>query len=276
MPERLNKISKMNPTTGRESVVFGDVIYPPGGICGPRIQRDYQLVIIHQGGLVLRLDGEAIAVEAGQAILLTPSHREHFFFSRDAETRHSWCSVAPAAIPAEMRRAFGLIRRPAPFDSHLTALLKLWRRDEGNTPTQMLENCYHLSLGLALLSGFALSVQAGKTAKNSGDEALERMEAFISCEYSKPLKLAHLATAAGVSRQHLLKLFRERQWPTPTDYLYGKRLEKSADLLAHTGLSVGEIADRCGFANPFHFSRKFRQTYGKSPRAWRIQTWSES
>ena len=41
-------------------------------------------------------------------------------------------------------------------------------------------------------------------------------------------------------------------------------------------LSIEEIALRCGFTNAFHFSRKFRQTYGKSPRAWRAQTWSKT
>ncbi|MDD5349566.1 MAG: AraC family transcriptional regulator [Chthoniobacteraceae bacterium] len=261
----------MNPPTKRAPVVFGDVVYPPGGVCGPRTQRDYQLVAIHQGWLDLRLDGEEIAVAPGQAILLAPKHREHFLFSRTAETRHTWCSVDPACVPAPMRRAFPKAARPAPFDSRLAALLKLGLSN--GAPAGPLENNHSLALGLALLSGFVLALQRGKPAADPGGDALARMESFVSREYAKPLKLAHLAAAAGVSRQHLMKLFRERGWPTPTAYLYGKRLETAADLLAHTGLAVGEIADRCGFVNPFHFSRKFRQTYGKSPRAWRANAW---
>jgi len=35
------------------------------------------------------------------------------------------------------------------------------------------------------------------------------------------------------------------------------RLEEAARLLSQTGLGVAEVAYRTGFANPFHFSRRF-------------------
>ena len=44
----------------------------------------------------------------------------------------------------------------------------------------------------------------------------------------------------------------------------------------HTGLSIKEIAEHCGFANAFHFSRKFKLAYGQSPRLWRSQKWSSA
>lgn len=276
MPEILKNISRINVTADRGAVIFDEVVYAPGGSCGPRIQQDYQLVVIHRGSLELRLDGKKIDVPAGHAILLAPGHREHFLFSRDSATHHSWCVIRPSAVPAGMRRMFGSIGVSAPFDSHLSALLKLGKAPPANdSANQTLANGYGLGLGLALLFGFALTVQARGKVRNSGDEALMRLDDFVSREYDKPLQLADLAIAAGVSRQHLMKLFRERRRSTPTRYLYEKRLETAADQLARTGLSVGEIASRCGFANPFHFSRKFRLAYGRSPRAWRVQTWSE-
>ena len=36
---------------------------------------------------------------------------------------------------------------------------------------------------------------------------------------------------------------------------------------------VSEIADRCGFKNPFHFSRLLRQMQGASPRKLRQRAW---
>jgi AraC-like DNA-binding protein len=272
MPEPLKILSLMNLDGKRSSVVFGDVRYAPGGVCGPRTQSDYQLVAIHEGWLDLDLDGEKIAVAPGQAILLEPGHREHFHFSRAAETRHTWCTVHPECIPPFLRTAFR-VGRPGPLDSHLAALLKIGLIHAGGAADASAEEGYYLALALALLSGFSLSLERGNSGGSAGEEALARMEVFVSNEYAKPLKLAHLAAAAGVSRQHLMKLFRERGWPTPTAYLYKIRLETAADLLAHTGLPVGEIADRCGFANPFHFSRKFRKAYGQSPRAWRVRAW---
>ena len=276
MPEILKDISKVNLQTRPRDVVFGEVIYPPGGVCGPRTQQDYQLVVIHRGGLDLSLEGREIEVAPGHAILLTPNHREHFIFSRDTETHHSWCSIRSGEVPASTRRLFSSLKAPAPFSAHLATLLAQGMTTSFSPPAnENLENCYYLGLGMALLSGFALALKAGGKLHVPGDEALARLENFVSREYGKPLQLPDLAIAAGVSCQHLMKLCREGGRPTPINYLYQKRLEAAADCLSHTGLSIGEIADRCGFANPFHFSRKFRLTYGKSPRSWRAHAWKE-
>ena len=138
-------------------------------------------------------------------------------------------------------------------------------------PDPAIENTFHLSLGLALLSGYAIGVQAGIPVMNAGEQALTRAGQFILTKFGQRLSLMDLAAAAGVSRQYLLKLFRNHRGTSPIRYLYQRRLCVAARQLTHTGLSIKEIAEYCGFANEFHFSRKFKETYGKSPRAWRSQ-----
>ena len=277
MPEILKNISRVNLRMRRGAVVFGEVVYSPGGVCGPRVQHDYQLVILHHGSLDLRLDGKHIEVPAGHGILLSPGHREHFLFARDRQTHHSWCSIDAGAIPPKLRRVFRACRKPAPVDSRIEALMELGKTTffEGQ-PDPSLENTFHLSLGLALLAGMALGAQARIAAPSPGDQALARAEHFILNEFGRSLSLADLATTAGVSRQHLLKLFRTRRGNTPTHCLYERRLGAAADQLAHTGLSIKEIAEHCGFANEFHFSRKFKEAYGRSPRLWRSRKWSSA
>jgi AraC-like DNA-binding protein len=115
------------------------------------------------------------------------------------------------------------------------------------------------------------AAEAGRQQGSASDQRLERMRAAISSEYVLPLQLGDLARRAGLSPQHLLRLCRERGEPTPLEQLYRVRLENSADLLLHTGLSVKEISERCGFANAFHFSRKFRLWSGLPPRDYRAR-----
>jgi AraC-like DNA-binding protein len=274
MPEILKNISKVKLRMRRGAVVFGDVIYSPGGICGPRIQSDFQLVLMHEGELNLKLDDQRIEVPARHAILLGPGHREHFRFSKNQDTHHSWCSVDPEAIPQKLRRLLKPTGVPAPLDLRLAALMELGKTTvfEGHSDSS-LENTFHLSLGLALLAGFALGAQAAPPALSPGDEALARAEQFIATQYARPLRLADLASAARVSRQHLLKLFQQRRGTTATQCLYERRLSVAADQLIHTGLSVRQIAGDCGFANEFHFSRKFKEAYALSPRLWRTKHW---
>jgi AraC-like DNA-binding protein len=279
MVERSQIISRMSLGQSSGPIAIGDVVYAPGGSFGPRLQADFQLVVIHRGELEIRLDGRrTFHLAAGEAILLAPGHREHFRFSRTTETRHSWCAIRPGAVPKPLRREFEKASRPAPFLARMNLLLE-WAREHAAAGTRKVQEGFFLGLGLAVLCDFVLVCQE----KMSGDgavastlasaQALPRLREFIRLEMARPLALKDLARGAKVSPQYLLKLCRQRALPTPTRQLYARRLEAAADLLSHTGLAVGEVAERCGFANAFHFSRKFRQAYGRSPLRWRQKVW---
>ena len=107
----------------------------------------------------------------------------------------------------------------------------------------------------------------------AAEGALAKMEQFIWKEFASHLSLYDIARAVGVSRQHLLKLCRMHNKPTPMSQLYAARLEIATDLLRQTGLPISAVAEKCGFVSIFHFSRKFKQGYGESPAAWRRGLW---
>ena len=56
-------------------------------------------------------------------------------------------------------------------------------------------------------------------------------------------------------------------------YVWEARTRRGAQLLRETGLTVSEIAYRCGFQTPFHFSRWVKQVHGMSPKEFRAQAW---
>lgn len=258
----------------RGVTVIGDILYAPGGACGPRIQHDYQLVVIHRGDLNLLLDNERIHVPAGYGILLSPGHREHFLFSRDQETHHSWCAVAPKAIPVAMRTQMKAHRGPIPFAGRMLTLLEMSRRAQpSGAAEEPVQAGFYLGLGLALLCDFVLAARCGHLPDTSAEMLLVKMERFIWEQHARRLALQDIARAVGISRQHLLKLCRLHGRPTPISQLYKARLEAATDLLRQSGLSINDIAEKCGFVNIFHFSRKFKETYGQSPGAWRKELW---
>jgi AraC-like DNA-binding protein len=271
----IKNLSWTNPRMWRGNVVFGDAVYAPGGICGPRIQPDYQLVILHRGELDLRLDDKWIAVAPGQGILLNPGHREHFIFSREHETYHSWCAIDGRAIPEKLRRMFRSSCKPVMVDPRTNLLMELGKaKCFADQPAPGIEDSFYLNLGLALLTGHALSVQPDICTARPEEQALSRAKQFILKEFGRSLSLNNLAMAANVSKPQLLRLFRDFIGASPIQYLYEQRLCAAAERLVHTGLSIKEIAEGCGFANEFHFSRKFKQAYGRSPRVWRSEKWA--
>ena len=268
------QVYKLNLHLRYGPVVIGDVLYPPGGVFGPRIQRDYQLVVIHRGSLRLKLDEQWIEVAEHDGILLSPHHREHFYFAADRETHHSWVAISPRFVSTTIRRELEGQHGPVPFLGRMSSLLEIARQvSPASKENEVLQNEFYRGLALATVCDFAATARTGRGHKNPHAIALMRLEQFIFRRYGEPIGLREMAQAAGVSRQHLLRLCRESGKGTPTKQLYARRLEVAADILLHTGLSVAEAADRCGFANQFHFSRKFKRVQGCSPLEWRMQFW---
>jgi transcriptional regulator GlxA family with amidase domain len=94
--------------------------------------------------------------------------------------------------------------------------------------------------------------------------ATERLNAKHS-----PPTLSELARAAHVSDGHLGRLFRTSLGCGPVEAVRLIRLDQAAALLATSNLPAKEISRLAGFANPFHFSRCFREAFSHSPRAYR-------
>ena len=258
----------------RGPVVIGDVLYKPGGSFGPRTQTEFELVVVHRGSLRLELDRKLIEVPREHGILLCPGHREQFTFAQDGETRHSWVAVAPSAMTPAMCRELDHASAPVPFFGRMATLLEMLRPP---TPQRefatLLQSGLTLGLALALLCEFASAAFGRNRAPSAGNAVLNRLDAYLASAYAMPLSLQAMAKEADISAQHLLKLCRVAGRPTPMQQLYRKRLEAAADLLLHTGLPLSRIAEQCGFLNPFHFSRKYKEFWGESPLPWRQRQW---
>ena len=80
-----------------------------------------------------------------------------------------------------------------------------------------------------------------------------------------PLSMDDLAAAAGYSRRHLERLFRDAVGASPGDFYRGLRLDRGRNLLGTTDLTLLEVSIACGFATVSHFSKSFRARYGVAP-----------
>lgn len=84
--------------------------------------------------------------------------------------------------------------------------------------------------------------------------------------------LSRFVEVSGVSRAHLTRTLKASCGQTPTEFLNELRLRRAAMLLATTPNEIIDIAIECGFENLSYFYRRFRRQFGKSPRAWRLES----
>ena len=98
---------------------------------------------------------------------------------------------------------------------------------------------------------------------------LLRAKDLADARYFEPLGVDDLASAAGLSRAHFSREFREAFGESPHGYLLTRRLERAAALLRDTDRSVAEICLDVGLQSVGSFTTSFTRTYDVSPTAYR-------
>ena len=85
----------------------------------------------------------------------------------------------------------------------------------------------------------------------------------------EPLSQTELADMAALSTRQLERLFRKYLGSTPTRYYLNLRLQRAQQLLSQTSMSILSVALACGFVSASHFSKCYRERYGRTPRTER-------
>ncbi len=98
---------------------------------------------------------------------------------------------------------------------------------------------------------------------------LERATTNIRAHLSEDLPLDKIAKIAGISPQHLSRLFRNELNTNFVKYITERRMDKACKLLKNTTLGIAEIAERCGYSDANYFAKVFRRNKSLSPGNYR-------
>ena len=262
-------MSEMNIWQGSATFSMGDVVYPPRGRLGPRLQPHLQLVYVWDGHARIWINGTRVDVGSGECILLLPHRRERFVFSDETRTRHGWCEVrTPSLEPAFERQIEEIeghvFETPKTVEALARAGLQLKEDPRWGAQRAFDDVCsatLHAFAADAGLSGIDAAAQPHQRLAPALTRAIELI-------HSRPAEIGsigEIAEAARVSQQHLARLFRSHLSTTPNAYLWRVRTERAVDLIRSTGLSLVEIARQSGFKTQFHLSRRVREQTGAPP-----------
>jgi AraC family transcriptional regulator len=138
------------------------------------------------------------------------------------------------------------------------------------------------SLGPIYADSISLAIVARLLASGSGAASFERVKAvgltqwrlkrvidYVEANLDKPVTLADVASAVGLSRMHFAAQFRAATGMRPHEYLLRRRVERAQQMLVETGQSVVDVALSVGFQTQSHFTTVFKRFAGQPPRAWR-------
>jgi AraC-like DNA-binding protein len=120
------------------------------------------------------------------------------------------------------------------------------------------------------LATAALRCEVGTALEDEANHAglFAAAQVFIKRHLESPrLDPELIARQLHCSRAHLYRVFAE-QGESVAHYIRERRLRRAQALLSAEGQGnarIGDIAYRCGFEDPVHFTRLFRQRFGMRP-----------
>lgn len=145
--------------------------------------------------------------------------------------------------------------------------------DQRTTPGAVLRDVTRLQV---LISDALAAATAGGTGGDDDQLWLARATALLESELGNPVRLPDVATSLGLSYDGFRKRFRRLAGVTPARFRSQRRLDRACELIIAGGLTDREIAARLGFASESHFSRRFSQLIGSSPREFRAGATQQS
>lgn len=106
-------------------------------------------------------------------------------------------------------------------------------------------------------------------------DAIIAVRSYIDLHYATELNLEQLSQAQGISKYHLLRLYKRYYGLTPRQYLIQKRMQQAKEHLK-AGMTVTETCYAVGFESLGSFSSSFKRKIGKTPRQYQKEQLSRS
>jgi AraC-like DNA-binding protein len=186
--------------------------------------------------------------------------------SADAVSRQLLRALPPAAV-----------LREGEWACPLTALLEdEMARDEPGQDV-VLDRMFDLVSIAVLRAWFARpGAAAPGWYRAYGDPVVGQALRLLQRHPARPWTVASLAEKAGVSRAALARRFSELVGEPPMAYLTRWRLDRAADLLRDTDLTLAAVARQVGYGSAFALSTAFKRERGSSPQDFRRECGTEA
>jgi AraC-like DNA-binding protein len=242
-------------------------------ICGPEyaVSRDrspgFDILWCIAGCGTVRTAGREVAVLAGQCAAIS-GDRPHGHVADPADPwTLLWLRVAGAEAEAAIAVLFGVeggtipIVQGAPLAAWFGRLFDAMRARGPNldpTLNQLVAELWPI-----------LNAERLALTDRRLPAPIERLTAAMSAQPAAPWPMADMQAVARISPAQLRRQFRTHLQTTPREWLRHERILLAQDLLLRPGARVAAVADACGFADIYHFSREFRRTVGLPPTLWR-------
>lgn len=103
------------------------------------------------------------------------------------------------------------------------------------------------------------------------DDRVQRAMNYVTQRFNQSWSMDELAAECHLSTARLAALFKQQLGVSPVQWRDQLRMREARRLLSAGTQTITAVAEQLGYSDPLHFSRRFRQLVGVSPRDYRAR-----
>lgn len=214
----------------------------------------------------LTVDQQHYTVQGGDAYVLPAGHDHHYASDPAAPMQKIWVNVS-GSLCSQLLDTYQLTGQVVfphySIEAELQDYLAFCRLP-GLTPEARSERG-PLLLHQVVLALHRFSAQHALAQQHPQAAAVR---AYLDNHLGDTITLNALSRQFHLSVSQLTREFARVYSATPYAYLLNRRVAMAKMLLTHTGLTVGQIAQRLAFTDAHYFSNVFLEKTGQRPLAW--------
>ncbi len=231
----------------------------PDGVLG-----DSYLVFVLSGSLTYRMNGVSVSAGAGEALYM-PAGTVRGRDRSDSPAKY-YSMLFSGGDPADTGRIAGHFTfSDVPEIMWCVSMIdrSSAERYYGNDPPPA-SRISHL---FALLLDFC--AEASSDAEHN--RYVDAITSYIRENYKSKLKISDIARSVHLNTTYCSTVFRRSTGITIGEFITKFRLNIACEELS-AGATVREAGEAVGFADPYNFSKWFRQNTGMPPSDYRLRT----
>lgn len=218
------------------------------------------------GSGTIQSESSVIQLIADNAILID-CHKFHCYRPTEEVWEFIWVHMKGNAVNTFFKilypnEIFAVeIAEPQKFVEHLTELIN---KTQKNDIVNSIELSAKLHEILNILIKDSIKNEHKKN-KNRYSSFIKTVTEMIHIRYSEPILIDDMMKDIPLSKYYFIRIFKRIMGVTPYNYLIHYRINISKILLRSTDMSVGEIAEKCGFLDTSNFITQFKKYTGQRP-----------
>lgn len=257
------------------SIIFSeDLSWPALRTVVPHVHDFYQIDYFYKGHGSVTINRKKYWVKPGDVFIANPEDRHGFQADRERPMEG-----------ISFKFTLGKNNRLLRFPNYVANLARLpnmqYRELEGYLRRACAEaNSFqhgHFEVAAALISAFfVLLTRYLKSGSDAPSGKSDRNTCAFVQEYIRqhcdaPIQLDDLGKLVGLHPRYLCQKFSKETGRSPMAALTEARMERARHLLSHTRLPISEVGAQAGYRDVYHFSKRFKNVVGMSPRKFRGQ-----